>query len=123
MSEKEYKIKKHYKKAREITCQTQRGEDIIGCQLFDYNDIKKEGYGTYNNIKDLDKIVTGKPDIAEVSGFGNISADYELGGCVLIDFKPKGLPIEQILICSPEFEEKIDKSKLDKLVDEVTYNP
>ena len=115
MSEKEYKIKKHYKKVKEIVCTHET--DTLGCQLLEYYDAAE-----YYDIKNLFEVHFDKPDMADADRLGGIGAVYEdIGGCILIDFKPKGVPEEQILICSSEFKEKIDKSKLDKLVDKITY--
>lgn len=113
-AEKEWYKLHDFKKIKEVSC-FQDGK--FKCNLFESSNAAE-----YFETKEIDEIIFEKTNMVSISNTGISGAEFkDFGGCVLIEYRPKTLPERKILICSPEFKEKIDKSKLDKLVDEVTY--
>lgn len=113
---KEYDIKKHYKNIDALDYVIQDGK--LSTTLLE------TGKLAYELVESIDKIIIIKPEEIDIfkGGFGGGSFG-ELKGCMLIDFKNVSPATEKdrLLICSKELNDKISESKLNKLVDKITY--
>jgi hypothetical protein len=118
--EKEYEIKKHYKNIDEINYFNKNGELFI--ELLEKEDL------SYEPVRNIDEIVIFNPEevsIRKDRAYGGALLKKK-GGCVFIkDFRASGTGSwnerENILICSEELKTEINESKLNKLIDKITY--
>ncbi len=126
---KEYDIKEHHKNIEELLISHNDYNGMLQCKLIEGDKSKHGSILTAKTIaveNNLDEIVVFRPEHASFTPTYNYNSSVfkNKAGCVLIDFKPvKPLKrVDKILICSEELNnKKIDESKLNKLVDKITY--